>query len=117
MKAFPNYAFMPVDIEGLYNLEKKIFGITEGNSVLTPNEFFLLHTDKAADLLTAAFYLCWIPVPLMFAFYLYLENKNIFLRFSFAFFVSIASALLFIIHILPLHHGTCVSMDFISILP
>jgi len=87
MKAVPNYTFTHVDIEGLYLLEKKLFGISTATGVLTPNEFFLLHQNKILDLVSGFFYLCWIPVPLAFAFYLFFNYKKLFLRFSFAFFI------------------------------
>jgi inositol phosphorylceramide synthase catalytic subunit len=87
MKAWPNWAFNEIDIVPLYNLEKTIFGITVDGKVLTPNEYLMMHTSLTADIISALFYLCWVPVPLLFAFYLYKVNKNLFLRFSLAFFL------------------------------
>ncbi len=87
MKAWPNWAFNNVDILPLYNLEKYLFGIRNGISHSTPNEFFLNHNFVFADIICGAFYLCWMPLPLFFAFYLYFTNKNLFLRFSMAFFI------------------------------
>lgn len=87
MKAWPNWAYHTVDIEPLYNLEKKIFGIHQAGYILTPNEYFIIHQSSAADIICSLFYLCWIPLPLIFAFYLYFKNKNLFLRFCFAFLV------------------------------
>lgn len=87
MKAWPNWAFNDVDILPLYNLEKSLFGIHDGNNIVTPNEFFLSHSAVFADILCGTFYLCWMPLPLFFAFYLYFKNKNLFLRFCMAFFI------------------------------
>ena len=87
MKTWPNWAFHEVDILPLYNLEKLLFGIRYGNNILTPNEFFLIHSFVPVDILCAVFYLCWMPLPLFFAFYLYSKNKNLFLRFCMAFFI------------------------------
>ena len=87
MKAWPNWAFNEVDILPLYELEKSIFGIHDGNNIITPNEFFLRHSFVYADIICGAFYLCWMPLPLFFAFYLYFKNKNLFLRFCMAFFI------------------------------
>jgi inositol phosphorylceramide synthase catalytic subunit len=87
MKAFPNYTFGEVHIGALYNAEKRLFGITTTKGMVTPNEFFQQHHWRAADFLSGLFYLCWVPVPLMFAAYLFFRNRPLFLRFALAFFV------------------------------
>ena len=87
MKAWPNWSFNTVDILPLYNLEKSLFGIHDGNNIITPNEYFLSHSNLFADISCSLFYLCWMPLPLFFIFYLYFKNKNLFLRFSMAFFI------------------------------
>src|SRR4051812_4714774 len=87
MKAFPNYMFRDVHIGELYLLEKHLFGITTSTGIVTPNEFFRQHHSKAGDLLSGLFYLCWVPVPLLFASYLFFKNRPLFLRFAVAFFV------------------------------
>lgn len=86
MKGFPNYLFREVHIQDLYDLEKSWFGIMEGGSVLTANEYLLRHLSPFWDVATGLFYLCWMPVPLGFGFYLYLKHREAFLHFSFAFF-------------------------------
>lgn len=86
MKLWPNWSFAEVDIEPIYNLEKSWFGIMHEGSLLTPNEFFNLHQNTFLDLLSSSFYLCWVPLPLIFAFYLYNKRKDLFIRFSLAFF-------------------------------
>jgi hypothetical protein len=87
MKAFPNYTFRDVHIGELYNTEKFLFGITTVTGVVTPNEFFRLHHSVAGDLLSGFFYLCWVPVPLLFASYLFFRNRPLFLQFAITFFV------------------------------
>ncbi|MBO9564951.1 MAG: inositol phosphorylceramide synthase [Niastella sp.] len=87
MKAFPNYAFNNVHIGELYNTEKELFGINTPAGVVTPNEFFLQHPTTAGDFLSGLFYLCWVPVPLLFATFLFFRNRALFLRFLLAFFV------------------------------
>jgi hypothetical protein len=87
MKAFPNYTFREVHIESLYNAEKALFGITTAAGRLTPNEFFQQHHFMAGDLLSGVFYLCWVPVPLLFASYLFFKDRSLFLRFALAFFI------------------------------
>ncbi len=85
MKAFPNYKFNSVHIGDLYDFERQVFGIKSGGLLLTPNEFLSLHSSKFLDLISAFFYLCWIPVPLLFAAYLFIRNKEQFFRFSITF--------------------------------
>jgi inositol phosphorylceramide synthase catalytic subunit len=87
MKAFPNYAFNNVHIGELYNAEKGFFGISTATGVVTPNEYFLQHHTTAGDFLSGLFYLCWVPVPLLFATFLFFRNRPLFLRFLLAFFV------------------------------
>jgi hypothetical protein len=75
-----------VDIEGIYNTEKSLFGITTEAGVLTPNEFFALHTSKIMDFLGGVFYLCWVPVPIMFGLWLYFNRQEkAYLHFSLVF--------------------------------
>lgn len=87
MKALPNYAVSPVHIEGIYNAEKTVFGIHHAGKILTPNEWLLLKSNSFLDVMSGVFYLTWVPVPLMFAAFLFYKNKRQFLYFSFTFLV------------------------------
>ncbi|RFZ85021.1 inositol phosphorylceramide synthase [Mucilaginibacter terrenus] len=87
MKAFPNYNYNPVAIDDLYNAEKSLFGIYVDGKLLTPNEYFLIRSTSFIDVMAGLFYLCWIPVPLGFAAYLFFKNKQQFLYFSLTFVV------------------------------
>ncbi|MFL9485480.1 phosphatase PAP2 family protein [Chitinophagaceae bacterium LWZ2-11] len=85
MKAFPNYKYNTVHIESLYNAEKDLFGIGEGLNTVTPNEYWLSHNKPALDVITGFFYLCWMPVPLFFAAYLFYAKRLNFLHFALTF--------------------------------
>lgn len=85
MKAFPNYNYNPVHIAELYNAEKHLFGIHFNGKLLTPNEYWLANTNTYIDIISGLFYLCWIPVPLGFAAYLFFKNKKQFINFSITF--------------------------------
>lgn len=77
MNLVPNYHVNPVDIAGLYNTEKSLFGITAAAAeTLTPNEFFAIHHSPAMDLLAGFFYLCWVPVPILFGLWLYFDGQR-----------------------------------------
>jgi hypothetical protein len=85
MKAFPNYNYNTVHIADLYNFEKHLFGIHTQNKILTPNEYWRINGITFLDIISGIFYLCWIPVPLAFAAFLFFKNKKQFLLFSLTF--------------------------------
>lgn len=87
MRLLPNYEVNPIDVRGIYEAEKSLFGITMANgATLIPGEYFNLHNSAFADFWAGFFYLCWVPVPLGFAIYLYLKGeKRHFIHFSIAF--------------------------------
>ena len=85
MKALPNYQFNTVHVADLYNAEKTIFGIPLDGGIATPNEYWLHRPFVFFDIMSGIFYLCWVPVPLAFAFYLFLKDKKLFLYFSLTF--------------------------------
>jgi inositol phosphorylceramide synthase catalytic subunit len=88
MKAFPNYRYNTVHIESIYRLEKSLFGIRSSDGVVrTPNEFWLVHQYTFLDILSGFFYLCWIPLPLAFAGYLFYRDKEAFFRFALSFLI------------------------------
>jgi hypothetical protein len=85
MKAFPNYNYNTVHIADLYNLEKRLFGIHLNGALLTPNEYWRLNGTTYLDVAGGIFYLCWIPVPLAFAGFLFFKSRKQFLYFSLTF--------------------------------
>lgn len=99
MRFYPNYLVNDIDVEGLYQAEKSLFGIAastpaelaaiaDHSSTMIPGEFFLVHNCPVADFMAGLFYLCWVPVPIAFAVYLYVSGqKKWFLRFSWTFLV------------------------------
>lgn len=87
MNLCPNYTVNPVDIGGIYEAEKSLFGImgAEGN-ILTPNEFFAIHNWKIMDFMAGVFYLCWVPVPILFGIWLYGDRqRKVYLHFAVVF--------------------------------
>ena len=99
MRAFPNYAYRAVDVAGLYHAEQRLFGIISQGKLLTPNEFFLAHHYPALDVLCGLFYLCWVPIPLGFAGYLFFANRRLFFEFSLTFLlVNIIGFVIYYLH-------------------
>lgn len=88
MKAYPNYLVNHVDISSLYLFDKHVFGLSINGQFLTLNEFFAKYHRTFLDVISGLFYINWMPVPLAFAFYLYIKNKEEqFLNFSLSFFI------------------------------
>jgi hypothetical protein len=87
MKAFPNYNYNNVHIADLYNFEKRLFGINFSGKLLTPNEYWRINGNTFLDVAGGIFYLCWVPVPLIFAGFLFFKNRKQFLYFSLTFFL------------------------------
>lgn len=82
MNIVPNYTVNTVDVAGIYNAEKSLFGI----GGLTPNEFFAQHTTPFLDFIGGLFYLCWVPLPIAFGLYLYFaKREKAYLHFSLVF--------------------------------
>ena len=87
MNLLPNYTVNSVDIQGLYECEKSLFGITTAaGECLTPNEFFAIHNTAWMDFLAGLFYLCWVPVPIAFGIWLYAKGqRRTYLHFAIVF--------------------------------
>jgi hypothetical protein len=86
MRLYPNYKVNPIDIRGLYETEKALFGIAAEGTTLTPCEYFSLHNNAIADLMSGIFYLCWVPGPIAFGLWLYFKgHERMYLRFALAF--------------------------------
>lgn len=86
MNIVPNYKVNPIDVQGLYEAEKSLFGITTAEGTVTPNEYFAEHHCAFMDFWAGFFYLCWVPVPILFGLSLYfMKQRNLYLRFAIVF--------------------------------
>lgn len=100
MRIVPNYEVNPIDIKGLYETEKDWFGILTAEGTLTPNEFFHIHYCAFMDFMAGVFYLCWVPVPILFGLGLYFtRQRKVYLHFALVFlFVNILGFIGYYIH-------------------
>jgi inositol phosphorylceramide synthase catalytic subunit len=99
MKFVPNYKVNPVDISGVYHLEKNIFGIHSHGNIVTPNEYFKQNGTTFLDVLTGFIYLNWVPIPLALGIYFFFKNKIALLEFSLTFlFVNLLGFIIYYIH-------------------
>ena len=86
MRVYPNYQVNPIDVKGLYEAEKSLFGFSVDGTVLIPCEYFALNYCPVADCFAGIFYLCWVPVPIAFGLWLYLKgDRKVYLRFAMVF--------------------------------
>ena len=86
MRVYPNYQVNPIDVQGLYEAEKSLFGISVNGTTLIPCEYFAIHHWSIADFFAGVFYLCWVPVPIAFGLWLYLRgDRQMYLRFAMVF--------------------------------
>ena len=86
MRVYPNYQLNPIDVQGLYEAEKSLFGFTAGGEMVIPCEYFAQHHCSLADFFAGIFYLCWVPVPILFGLIIYLKGKReLYLRFAMVF--------------------------------
>jgi hypothetical protein len=88
MKAFPNFKFNTVHIGDLYALEKKFFGVNYQGAVHTWNEYWEMNRTVFLDVINGLFYLCWMPVPISFATYLFTKNRKAALEFCLTFLLT-----------------------------
>lgn len=100
MRIVPNYEVNPIDIKGLYETEKDWFGILTAEGTLTPNEFFHIHHCAFMDFMAGIFYLCWVPVPILFGLGLYFtRQRKVYPHFALVFlFVNILGFIGYYIH-------------------
>lgn len=89
MRLYPNYKVNPIDVKNLFMAEKHLFGFFhQQGETLIPSQYFALHHNTFLDFMAGIFYLCWVPVPLLFGIYLYIiGEKKTYLNFSIAFLV------------------------------
>lgn len=86
MRVWPNYLVNPIDTHELYELEKTLFGVSTPDGIVIPSEFFKHNHWAWLDLLTGFFYLCWVPLPVIYGLYLYFTGRRkLCLRFTSAF--------------------------------
>ncbi|MBC7386668.1 MAG: phosphatase PAP2 family protein [Cryobacterium sp.] len=70
MRYYSSYIRADIHVAFPYEFDKKFFGIATSNGVLTPNEFWQLHTSAILDFITGFFYLSFI------AFYVFMSGYH-----------------------------------------
>ena len=88
MRVYPNYLVNPIDTKDVYELEKSLFGISTPEGRLIPCEYFKQNHWGILDFMSGIFYLCWVPLPIVYGIYLYFtRRRDLCLRFTTAFLI------------------------------
>ena len=85
LQVYPNYDVNPVSIQELFDLEKRFFGFDYQGETIIPNEFFLVNQVPFLSFFLGLAYLMWMPAPFIFSGYLFSNNKDLLLRYSYCF--------------------------------
>ena len=85
MRVYPNYLVNPIHIAEPYEWEKAWFGLNHAGNILTPNEWLGHYLSPILTFLSGFFYLTWVPLPILFAIYLYRKDKYMMLQFTASF--------------------------------
>lgn len=88
LRVWPNSQFNPVHIIEPFNLEKTLFGLNLNGTEVIPSEYLYASKSDLKGFIAGAFYLTWVPLPLIFAVYLFFKNKKLLVHFSFAFLLT-----------------------------
>ncbi|MCR4994695.1 MAG: phosphatase PAP2 family protein [Bacteroidales bacterium] len=72
---YPNYLVNEIDIHDLYTHELAWFGMADSGTRVIPGAYFMHHHWPVADLFAGILYLCWVPVPMAFAIWLFVRRR------------------------------------------
>lgn len=88
LRIIPNWQVNTVHIKDLYDFDKAYFGVCSGaQQYVTLNEWCALHQQWYLDLLAGIFYISWVPLPILFAVWLYFKMPQLYRPFAWAFFI------------------------------
>lgn len=59
---YADYIRGPIHVSEPYEFDKRFFGIREGGKILTPSEWFQIHTHWILDLISGFFYIAFVPI-------------------------------------------------------
>ena len=56
MRFYPNYKVNPIDVRGLFEAERLLFGIATASGTVIPGEWFNMHNCAVADFMAGVIY-------------------------------------------------------------
>lgn len=87
LRLIPKEFAGPIHVVWPYRLESLLFGFSFEGKKIIPNEFFITHHHAFLDLLTGLTYSLHVLIPIGFAFYCWLKNREQASRFIWTFFL------------------------------
>lgn len=76
LKVLHKHMQLPVHIEDLYFFELKLFGVNFEGARVTLCEYFNHHQSKFFDIISGIAYITWVPIPIIFGFVLFFNEKH-----------------------------------------
>jgi inositol phosphorylceramide synthase catalytic subunit len=88
LPAFPNHTFSKVHILEPYHIELALFGVDDHGQRVVLNEWFATRTNDVLSLIAGFSYILWMPLPMMYAGYLFFKNKGLLFDFGMTFLLT-----------------------------
>jgi inositol phosphorylceramide synthase catalytic subunit len=86
LRVYPKALTGPIQVEWPYRLERFLFGIPSGGERVIPSFYLQEHHVAALDIITGLTYSLHIIIPIGFAFYAWLKDREFARRFNWIFF-------------------------------
>ncbi len=88
LRVYPNFLFRPVHVIQPYEIEVKLFGIRLAESLLSPCEWLAAHQHDLLTVFAGISYLAWVPIPMIFALYLWYKKDIGLYHFTYGFLLT-----------------------------
>ncbi len=88
LPALPNYTVNDVHILEPYNIELALFGIEDAGKTVVPSEWFITRTNDVLSFIAGLAYILWMPLPMIYAVYLFYKDKKMLFIFGSAFLLT-----------------------------
>lgn len=94
LPALPNYTVNDVHILELYNIELALFGIKDAGKTVVPSEWFITRTNDVLSFIAGMAYILWMPLPMIYAVYLFFKDKKMLFIFGSSFLLTCIIAMI-----------------------
>ncbi len=88
LPALPNYTINDVHILEPYNIELALFGIQDAGKTVVPSEWFITRTNDVLSIIAGISYILWMPLPMIYAAYLFFKDKKMLFIFGTSFLLT-----------------------------
>ncbi|HEX5037051.1 MAG TPA: phosphatase PAP2 family protein [bacterium] len=87
LRIYPKAWTGPIHVVWPFELERALFGIPSGGARIIPSQFFQAHHQAFLDIVTGLTYSLHMVIPIGFAFYAWLKDREFARRFNWTFFL------------------------------